>query len=105
MAKITELAHMIRSRKVSLNSYEVDIIFKDYESYLKVVDKAAVTKDVIAKLYNIPESKVANFENFDAGHLIHFVLPRPGGHASGEPAGETDVNGGIQYIPLIDLKV
>ncbi|MBI2847351.1 MAG: DUF4387 family protein [Chloroflexi bacterium] len=104
MAKLSDLAYMIRSRKVGQHGFEVDIIFKDSASYKMVVDSQILTKEVIARLYNTPESHVLAVESFDAGKTIHFVILRPGGRASGDP-GETDVSGGLQYFPVTQLEV
>ncbi len=104
MTKIAELAHLIRSRKLGQNGFEVDVIFRDSGNYKRVVDSGVLTKEGVAKLYSVPESHIVVFENFDAGNLIHFAILRPGGHASGDP-GETDVSGGLQYFPIIDIEV
>ena len=104
MTKITELAHLIRSRKLGQMAFEVDIIFKDFGGYKKVVEKGVVTKEIVAKLYDVPESHITVFETSDIGKLIHFAILRPQGRASGDP-GETDVSGGLQYFPIIQLEV
>ena len=104
MTKITELAHLIRSRKLGQTAFEVDIIFKDLGGYKRVVESGFITKEVVAKLYGVPESHITVFENCDIGKLIHFAILRPQGHASGDP-GETDVSGGLQYFPVTQLEV
>ena len=104
MTKITELAYMIRSRRVGQNAFEVDIIFKDFNDYKRAVDSGFLTKEITANLYDVPESHITVFETFDAGRLIHFTILRPGGRASGD-FGETDVSGGLQYFPIIQLEV
>lgn len=104
MAKITEIAYMIRSRKVGQRAFEVDIIFKDKASYKAAVDSNLLTRQTIARLYNTAESNVLAVEAFDVGKTVHFVILRPGGRASGDP-GETDVSGGLQYFPITQLDI
>ncbi|MBI4337527.1 MAG: DUF4387 family protein [Chloroflexi bacterium] len=104
MAKLADLAYMLRSRKVGHHSFEVDVIFRDAAAYQRVVDADILSRESIARLYNTDESSVLAVEAFDAGKTVHFVVLRPGGHASGD-VGETDVSGGLQYFPLLAVEV
>jgi hypothetical protein len=104
VAKLSELAFMIRSRRAGLYNIEIDVIFKDRSVYDQVVASRLVTPDTVAELYQAPRSDVVDVEHFDPGKAIHVVMRRPGGRASGDP-GDTDLSGGLQYFPLADLEI
>ncbi|MBI4336494.1 MAG: DUF4387 family protein [Chloroflexi bacterium] len=104
MVKLAELSDMVRSRRVGQRAFEADIIFKEESAYQRVVDADIFTREFVASLYRTSVSNVLAVEAFDAGKTIHIVLMRPGGRASGDP-GETDVSGGLQYLPLAEVEV
>jgi Domain of unknown function (DUF4387) len=100
--KLGELASTVRSKNAGVNQITFDIIFPDRKTYERVVKSGAITRDSIAKLYNIPQSRISDFVTFQVGNAIKFTLYRL--RPSGSP-GDWDILGCQQYGPLLDLDV
>ncbi|NLA82946.1 MAG: DUF4387 domain-containing protein, partial [Clostridiales bacterium] len=60
-----------------------------------------IRKELIARLYNIPEEKVISVIEFKPAKAIKATIVRP--IASGG-LGETDVYGAQQHAPLLSLE-
>lgn len=102
MARLYDVAKTIRSKNAGVNQVTFDIIFPDKASYERVRDNGTVTRGTIAKLYNIPESRISDFVTFDLANAIKFTIYRE--RPSGSP-GDWDILGCQHYGPLIDLEV
>ena len=102
MTRLSDLASTIRSKNAGVNQITFDIIFTDRESYDRVVAGGAITRESMSKLYNIPESRISDFVNFEVGNAIKFTIYRS--RPNGSP-GDWDVLGCQQYGPLIDFEV
>jgi hypothetical protein len=102
MPKLSELAKTIRSKNAGVNQITFDIIFPDRKTYERAVRSGAITRDSIAKLYNIPQSRISDFVTFEVGNAIKFTLYRL--RPSGSP-GDWDILGCQQYGPLLELEI
>lgn len=102
MAKLSEIASTVRSKNAGVNQITFDIIFPDRETWRRAVASNAITKDSIARLYNIPQARISDFVTFEVGNAIKFTLYRL--RPSGSP-GDWDILGCQQYGPLLDLEV
>jgi hypothetical protein len=100
--KLGELASTVRSKNAGVNQITFDIIFPDRATYRRVVASGAITRDAIARLYNIPQSRISDFVTFEVGNAIKFTLYRL--RPSGSP-GDWDILGCQQYGPLLDLEI
>ena len=100
--KLSELASTVRSKNAGVNQITFDIIFPDRRTYERVVKSGAITRDSIAKLYSIPQSRISDFVTFEVGNAIKFTLYRL--RPSGSP-GDWDILGCQQYGPLLDLEI
>ena len=100
--KLSELASTVRSKNAGVNQITFDIIFPDRKTYERAVRSGAITRDSIAKLYNIPQSRISDFVTFDVGNAIKFTLYRL--RPSGSP-GDWDILGCQQYGPLLELEI
>jgi hypothetical protein len=100
--KLGELASTVRSKNAGVNQITFDIIFPDRKTYERVVRSGAITRESIAKLYNVPQSRISDFVTFELGNAIKFTIYRL--RPSGSP-GDWDVLGCQQYGPLLDLEV
>jgi Domain of unknown function (DUF4387) len=100
--KLSDLASTVRSKNAGVNQITFDIIFPDRKTYERVVRSGAITRDSIAKLYNIPQSRISDFVSFEVGNAIKFTLYRL--RPSGSP-GDWDILGCQQYGPLLDLEI
>jgi hypothetical protein len=102
MARLYDVAKTIRSKNAGVNQVTFDIIFPDRASYERVRDNGTVTRASIARLYNIPASRISDFVTFDLANAIKFTIYRE--RPSGSP-GDWDILGCQHYGPLIDLDV
>jgi hypothetical protein len=100
--KLGDLASTVRSKNAGVNQITFDIIFPDRKTYERVVKSGAITRESIAKLYNIPQSRISDFVTFEVGNAIKFTIYRL--RPSGSP-GDWDILGCQQYGPLLDLEI
>lgn len=100
--KLNDLAVTIRSKNAGVTQLTFDIIFRDAATYQKVIKTKALTKESIARLYNIPLKRISDFVQFDPGNAIKFTIYRniPGGSP-----GDWDILGCQQYGPLINYEI
>lgn len=100
--KLVDLAKTIRSKNAGTDRITFDIIFREKENYDLVRKSGALTKETVAKLYGIPESRIVDFVEFDPAYAIKFTINRlkPSGSF-----GEGDVFGCQQYPPLLDVEI
>lgn len=101
MTKLWQLAKLIRSKNAGPFELTFDVIFKDRASYERVRDAGVINEEWFAKTYRIAPETVSVIA-YDAAHAIKITIPRP--VPSGE-VNDTDVFGGQQYGPLVELEV
>jgi hypothetical protein len=100
--KLVDLAKTIRSKNAGTDRITFDIIFREKENYDLVRKSGALTKGAIAKLFDIPESRIVDFVEFGPAFAIKFTINRlvPSGSF-----GEGDIFGCQQYPPLLDIEI
>lgn len=101
MAKLWQVAKLIRSKNSGPFELTFDVIFKDREIYEKVRDARTINARWFARTYRLAPEVVSVIE-YDAAAAIKVTIPRP--VISGD-VDDTDVFGGQQYGPLVDLEV
>ena len=99
--KLIDVADVIRSKNSGPYEITFDIIFKNSDVFNKVSNAKVISKDLIAKLYNITVDKVINVIEFEAANAIKSTIVRP--FPSGA-LGECDVYGAQQHAPLLNLE-
>ena len=99
--KLTDLAHVIRSKNSGPYELTFDIMFKDYDKYRRVAEAEVFNVEMFAALYGIKPSDVMEIVNFDPAKAIKVTIVRP--ICSGN-LGETDVYGAQQHAPLMGLE-
>ncbi|MCP8937505.1 DUF4387 domain-containing protein [Alsobacter sp. SYSU M60028] len=99
---LSELAKTIRSKNAGVDKITFDVIFTDRAAYDLVRRSRALTRESVARLYNIPESRISDFVEYDPGCAIKFTILRV--RPSGSP-GDSDIFGSQQYAPLLDVPV
>jgi uncharacterized protein DUF4387 len=102
MVKLATLAKTIRSKNAGVDLITFDVIFADRSTYERVKRAKVLTRDSVCALYRIPESRIADFVEFDPGNAIKFTIYRL--RPSGSP-GDPDIFGAQQYAPLLDVEV
>lgn len=98
--KITDLTTIIRSKNSGPYELTLDMMFKDRETYEKVVAADGINEALICKLYKITPDKIINIIHFDPANAIKVTIARP--ICSGD-LGETDVYGAQQHAPLLGI--
>lgn len=102
MPRLVELATTVRSKNAGVDHITFDIIFSDPGAYDRTVNSGAISREVIARLYEVPLHFVTHLAYVSTARAIKFTLKRE--RPSGSP-GETDVFGSQQYAPLFDIEV
>lgn len=101
MAKLRDLARMIRSKNAGPFELTIDILFTDQATYDRVRQSGKVSREFIAGMFQIAPEKVKLF-HYDPAYAIKASVPRY--TVSGDPD-ETDVFAGQQYAQLVDLEI
>lgn len=99
---LSELAKTVRSKNAGVDRITFDIIFRDRENYELVKDSGVLTRESVARLYRIDESRITDFVTYDPAFAIKFTIlrTRPSGSA-----GDADIFGAQQYAPLLGVMV
>src|SRR5438105_15602191 len=100
--KLGELAKTVRSKNAGVDKITFDIIFRDRETYEAVRRSRVLTRETVARLYNIPDARISDFVEFDPAFAIKVTIYRE--RPSGSP-GDPDIFGAQQYAPLLDIEV
>ena len=101
MARLGELAQLVRSKNAGPFALTLDILFADPELYRKVKASVVLDAALFARLYRCAPDRVT-FAAYDAALAFKATIPRP--LPSGDPA-DTDVYGGQQFAPILDLEI
>jgi hypothetical protein len=101
MTPLAELASLIRSKNAGPFELTFDIMFDTAETYARVRRSNAVTRAVVAGLFNLREADVKLFFA-DAALAIKVSIPRP--IFQGD-LGDADGHGGQQYAPLMAIGI
>lgn len=101
MAKLGDLAQLIRSKNAGAFMLTFDVMFHEEAVYRRVLAAGVLTKASFARLYRMPEDEVLFFTH-DAARAIKISIPRP--YTQGDPE-DGDTYGGQQHAPLVDIEV
>jgi len=99
---ISRLAKVVRSKNAKAFKLTFDIIFNDREAYEKARASGILTKELIAKLYNVPLGNITTCLWFSQGNAFKATILRP--RVSGS-AGDPDVYGCQQHLPLLSIEI
>lgn len=100
--KLHEIAKTIRSKNAGVDRITFDIIFPSQASYNAARNSGALSRSAILALYNLPESRLTDFVEFDPAWAIKFTISRL--QPSGSP-GDPDIFGAQQYAPLLTIDI
>ncbi|WP_404379649.1 DUF4387 domain-containing protein [Caenispirillum salinarum] len=99
---LSQLAKTIRSKNAGVDKITFDIIFRERETFDAVRRSGALTRETVAALYGIPDSRISDFVAFPPANAVKFTIYRD--RPSGSP-GDPDIFGAQQYAPLLSLPV
>jgi hypothetical protein len=101
MSKLWELAKLVRAKNAGPYTLTFDILFNDAATYQQVKQSGVITRELFARLYHVPLDDVLFFEH-DSALALKASIPRP---VSSGDLEDTDVFGGQQHGPLVDLEI
>ncbi|MEK9673080.1 MAG: DUF4387 domain-containing protein [Rhodospirillaceae bacterium] len=101
MAKLKDIARVIRSKNAGALLLTLDIMFSDDETYQHVLKAGVISPRTIAPFYGLTDNEVAIIP-FEVARAIKITIPRR--VPSGSP-GDMDVYGAQQHAPLLDIEV
>jgi Domain of unknown function (DUF4387) len=101
MARLEDIARVIRSKNAGPYCVTLDILFGDEATYRRVVASGALTRERFAALYRVPEAEVMFFHH-DAARAIKVSIPRPYVQCDLD---DGDAYGGQQHAPLVEIEV
>jgi|ERR1700730_4795791 len=101
MTKLGELARLIRSKNAGPFELTFDIMFDDKDVFQRVKNSNALSRELIADIYRVPLEDVRFFV-VPAALAFKASIPRP--RFQGDLL-DSDVHGGQQYAPLIDIEI
>jgi len=99
---LRDLPCIIRSKTSGPFELTLDLLFQDPLTFERVRNGGSLSKASIARLYAIDEGDVLSAQFFEPAHAYKATIKRP--IVSGT-AGDTDVFGAQQHIPLLNLEV
>ena len=76
MAKLGDLARLIRSKNAGPFTLTFDVMFDDDATYRRVLKSKVLTKEKFARIYQVPEEEVLFFEH-DAAQGDQDLDPPP----------------------------
>ncbi len=101
MAQLKDLAKLIRSKNAGPFELTVDIMFADARTFDHVVASGVISAASMSDFFRVDAASVQIF-NYAPANAIKVTFPRT--VTSGDPA-DTDLFGGQQFGPLVDLYV
>ena len=99
--KLWQVTKLIRSKNAGPFELTFDVIFRDRAGYEKVRDSGVISTDWVSRTYRVDPRHVAVI-HYDAANAIKVTIPRT--TISGD-TDDSDVYGGQQHAPLVDLDV
>jgi hypothetical protein len=101
MAKLGDLARLIRSKNAGPFTLTFDVMFETDENYRRVCKSKVLTRESFASIYRVSPNEVLFFEH-DAAKAIKISIPRPAIQGSRDCG---DIYGGQQHGPLVELEI
>ena len=101
MAQLWEVTKLIRSKNAGPFELTFDVLFKDRAVYERARDANLINAQWFARTYRLAPEDVSII-HYDAASAIKITIPRP--VTSGD-VDDTDVLGGQQYGPLVELEM
>lgn len=101
MAKLVDIAQLIRSKNAGPFSLTFDFMFENYENYRRVRDSGAINQEIFSRIYGTPVEDVEIY-SVDAAKGIKVTIPRPITQGDLE---DGDQYGGQQCSPLLDIEI
>jgi hypothetical protein len=102
MTKLYELAKVLRSKNSGPFEVTIDILFEQSDIYEQVKQSGLITKESVAKAYNIDVYDIHHLVFFDPALGIKITMAR---EVSSGSMGDRDVYGAQQHAPLMNIEI
>lgn len=100
--KLSEMAHVLRSKNSGPFAVTLDILFDNADYYERVKNSGLVTPEKVAELYHISVDRITDYAVYDPGMGIKITFLRS--VASGTVA-DRDVYGAQQHALLMNIEI
>ena len=100
--RLIDLVEFLFSKNAGPYVITFDAVFKDRASFELARDSGVFNKTTLAKLFNVPESRILSIHDYPAGRVMKFNIVRD---ISSGDFGDRTVFGSQLWAPLIDLEV
>lgn len=100
--RLAELARVIRSKNAGSYELTFDVMFDQGETYALVRDSGVLTREAVARLFDVPDSDILYCDFFEPALAFKATLVRHGDQGG---IGERDTFGAQQHAPLLDVAV
>jgi hypothetical protein len=101
MPKLRDIARVVRGKNAGALYLTLDVMFEDDATYKRVRDSGVLSPRALAPLFGVTDNEVAIIP-FDVARAIKITVPR---RVRSGSAGDTDVYGAQQHVPLMNLDV
>jgi hypothetical protein len=101
MAKLKDIALVLKSKNAGLFELTIDAVFADRDIFERVAKTGVLCPALFAELYDVPEDSVL-FTQYAPGLAFKATIPRL---VSAGDIGDTDVYGAQQHAPLLDVEI
>ena len=102
MAKLRDLAKVIRSKNSGPFEITFDVMFSDKNTYERVKNSGAITREGLCEAYRVKPDDVVTFMFFDPALAFKLTLKREANQGS---VGERDTFGAQQHAPFFAIDV
>ena len=101
MARLDQIARVIRSKNAGPFCVTLDVLFGDEAAYRRVLTAEVITREKMAQLYKQPLENVQVFHHpLALAMKVSIVRPVPAGSVK-----DTDLYGAQQHVLLYPLEV
>lgn len=100
--KLYDLASVIRSKNSGPFQTTLDVLFEDAKIYEAVKKGELITREKIAALYKMDESRIQELVFFDTAQGFKITYDRS---ISSGTSGDRDVYGAQQHAPLAEMRI
>lgn len=101
MKRLAELADVLRSKNAGPLFVTFDMMFRQRETYEKVMRSGIITRELVSKIYNVPADQVV-ITPYDIVNSIKVTIPRK--YVSGDIR-DDDIYGSQQHMPLAGVMM
>lgn len=102
MAKLYDLASVIRSKNSGPFAVTLDVLFEDKEVYRRIRKSGVINRETIARLYGLRPDQITQIVFYDPAQGFKITFDRK---ISSGTCYDTDVYGAQQHVPLGELEV